>query len=318
MEKSHLIIFEKSMNNRFILIANKHNISYTALNFENVSSGNPLLDAINRIIDSRNIKERINNLIDYIIENEPKQIYLSNIEGFIGYSCSRILKKRFPGIKFIALQHGVFPLEFNLNKNKIIKLLNNLTFNTLGIGLFGEGFGGLIVDKYIVYGNAEKDFLISSRGWKQESIEENLNFLKSYMLTNKKFKKKEGYKGNAIFLLQNLSSSKLCSDKDEMKLINKTLIYLSRKYNVVYIKEHPFCLERINRIKIRENVVVVEDIIEGYMKSEIAYSFFSTALVDAKLFDLDTYAIFSKRIKVKKSVYKVFDDIINFENEIDT
>jgi len=317
MEKSHLVIFERSMNTRFIELAVANNLSYSTLNMENVLEGGFFLGMISRIVNRKHLKNKINTLIDFIIDNNIENVYLSNIEGYIGYSGSRILKRKFPNIKIIVLQHGVFPLEYNMLKNKIIKGINTITFFCIGIGVVGEGFGSLKVGKYIVYGNPEKKYLTNEKKWNPKNIEVNLKFLKSYLIENRKDSLiSTNSENHAIMLLQSLSESKLCSEKEEQILINKTIDYLSFKYDKVYVKEHPFCKNRIQNIRLPRNVEIIDDMIEGFYKSKTAYSFFSTALIDAKFFDLKTFAIFSEKIKVKKSIYRVFDTIINFEDEI--
>lgn len=319
MEKTHLVIFEKSMNSRFIGFAEENKISYSTLDMENMYYGGVFFGVIIRIIKRKHLLKKISDLRCFIKDNDVETIYLSNTEGYIGSTGSKILKKISPPLKIIALQHGVFPLESNAVKSRIIKSINRITFSCFGICVLGEGFGSLSADKYIVYSDAEKNFLIDKKKWKSSNIEVNLKFLKSYLLRNqsKRFNKTAS-ENNAIFLLQSLSDSGLCSKKNEEILIEQTLKYLSVKHAQVFVKEHPFCKNRFQKIKFPSNVEVIEDMIEGFCKSGFGYSFFSTALIDAKFFDLKVFAISSKKIRVKKSVYKIFDNVIDFEDEIDT
>lgn len=315
MEKSHLVIFEKSMNSRFIEFAEENKMSYSTLNMDNLLIGGLFLGLINRIINRNHFKKRLNKLIEMINDKQPKQIFLSNIEGYIGLSGSKILKEKFPEIKFIALQHGVFPLKNKTLKDDLIRFLNKITFFCFGICVLGEGFGGILVDKYIVYGKAEKTFLVNQKKWEANNIEVNLKFLKSHLLKSKLLNNTT-LENNTIFLLQSLSGSNICSAEDEKILIDQTLKYLSKKYSKVYIKEHPFCKDRIQGFKLPKNAEIIDDMINGFNNCKCAYSFFSTALIDAKFFDLDTYAIFSNKLRVDKSLYKIFDNLINFEDEI--
>lgn len=315
MEKRHLIIFERSMNSRFIELAKHHNLSYSLVNMTNSFNDGFFSTLINRIRKRRKLIDKINEQVRYIKMNNIKTVYLSNTEGYIGYTGGLILKKTLPDVNLIALQHGIFPLEYSLATFILKKGLNKLTFFFFGLSIFGQGFGSLLVNKYIVYGEPEKSFLVKRKKWKEFNVEVNLKFLKSYLTKSKKTNCVKN-SNSVIFLLQSLSASKLCSPQEEHVLINKTLIYLSNKYTKVLVKGHPQCKSQISGFNLPYNVEVIDDMTEGFSIVNSAYSFFSTALIDAKFFDLDIYAVFSSKIKIKKSVYNVFDNVINFESEI--
>jgi hypothetical protein len=319
METRHLIIFESSMNSRFIELSVENNMEYTCFNMENSLKEGILLAIVNRIANRNDLKNKLRSFMRFVEENKIEQVYLSNTEGYIGCTGSKFLKSKCPEVEFIALQHGIFPLEINFFKNSLIKIINKISFFCFGICVLGEGFGSVLLDKYIVYGNAEKSFLINSRNWNNKNIEVNLKFLKSYLLKGKKIdlNKTKVKQNSAILLLQSLASAKICSVSEELILIEQTINYLSLKFEKVLLKEHPFCKNRIKNIKLPANVEVIEDMIDGFQNSIVAYSYFSTALIDAKFFNLKAIAIYSSMFKMDKSVYKIFDNIISFEKEIE-
>ena len=317
METKHLVIFEKSMNSRFIGLADKNKMSYSTFNMENEIKGNFLLTIINRLINRASLYKKIQNEISFIKENGIDVVYLSNTEGYIAFTGATTLKKKLPKLKIIALQHGIFPLESSLFNTVIKKVINKIIYTCFGIFAFGEGFGSLKVNRYIVYGNPENEFLINTKNWGAKDVEVNLKFLKSYLLKKDEINFTNS-NNNVILLLQSLSDSRLCSKKNENILIEQTIKYLSKKYNKVYIKEHPYCKKRIQKFKLPENTEIIDNMISGFYKSQKAYSFFSTALIDAKFFNLETVAIYSSKIKVKRSIYQSFETIVNFENEIRT
>ena len=93
METKHLVIFEKSMNSRFIGLADKNKMSYSTFNMENEIKGNFLLTIINRLINRASLYKKIQNEISFIKENGIDVVYLSNTEGYWFYRCNNFKKK---------------------------------------------------------------------------------------------------------------------------------------------------------------------------------------------------------------------------------
>ncbi|WP_109098931.1 polysialyltransferase family glycosyltransferase [Aquimarina sp. AU58] len=321
MEKNQIKLFitlEEHLQERYKYIIDKYNFkSYNLENLKELGLGTSFSSIKKRIQYRRKLREEYIKLKDWILnENEQGeivQIYLSNVEGYIAHNIIKAIKKDFPTIECIGLQHGVF--EFSLKpKSPIRKLINIFFKTTMGIYPLGVGFGGKIVDKYIVYSKIYKDFLINEFNWDKSNVEVNLGFLKAELLDQKKTIAKDG--SIALFLTQCLSKSSLCSSEVENYLNEKVISYLIHKHDKVLIKRHPACTKD-NLTTTNPNVTPIDDLIEAFNMSTHAYSYSSTTLIEAELFDIESYAINSSLVKEDKSVYKIFKNVIDFDNEID-
>ena len=187
-----------------------------------------------------------------------------------------------------------------------------------GIFPLGAGFGGIVLDGYYVYSNREKEFLVTKKGWQASNVIVDIKFIKPEVyreyLALKASNTKDG--PTAVFLLQGLHLAGLCSLDNERYLIEETIKYLSARYKMVLIKEHPACKGRLDVMRFPHNVTEESSLFEVFSKADDAYSFFSTALIDAKIFDLKTIGISSASIKVDKEIYNNFDLNIDFEETI--
>lgn len=317
-ERSCLIVFESSMERRYTQMAEIH--GFTLYNVGLIN------DWKNSFID--NLKTRINSkkllsqkralMIQFLKNNDFKNIFLSNAEGYVSKNFIPAIQKEIPKVKVIALQHGLFPLKYSVFKEIPRKVINSIVHKITGIFPLGSGFGGIMLDNYYVYSEREKQFLVSKRGWKPNSINVDIKFIKPEIYqeyvalkTNKNVDEV-----TAVFLLQGLFIAGLCSEKNEMHLIESTINFLSKKYTKVLIKEHPACEGRLKQIYLPDNVSEESNLFESFSKANDAYSFFSTALIDAKIFNLKTVGISSKSINVDKEIYDNFDLNIDFEKDI--
>ncbi len=317
-EASCLIVFESSMEQRYAQMAAIHGFSLYRVGLNNTWQNSFANNLGQRISSKQLVKEKISLLIKLVNENSFKKIYLSNAEGYISKNFIYALRKEFPSLKLIALQHGVFPLKNILYKETIRKVINALTYKLTGIFPLGAGFGGIILDGYYVYSNREKEFLVSKKGWQASNVIVDIKFIKPEVyreyLSLKASNTKDG--PAAVFLLQGLHLAGLCSLEHESYLIEETIKYLSNRYKTVLIKEHPACKGRLDAMRLPKNVSEESSLFEAFSKANDAYSFFSTALIDAKIFDLKTTGISSASITVDKEIYNNFDIKIDFEETI--
>ncbi|MDT0554158.1 polysialyltransferase family glycosyltransferase [Urechidicola vernalis] len=318
MEKEGcLLVFENSMNERFGSLAKHHNLNLFEVGFDNYFSTSMYSLIKKRYKNRIIIKNQTEEIIKYINENKFKKVYLSNGEGYICMNIINELMKVFPEKEFIALQHGIFVLKNRLYIELARNFINRLSFLFSNFYIFGAGFGGINFDKYIVYSNLERNYLVEEKKWAKSDVVVDLNFLKKPLfeffdkqIINQKNK-------NAVFYLQNLSSSGLCSEQDEIYLISKSLQYLSKKYTKVFLKDHPSCKDRTKHLDLPKNIKIIDSASDGFIHCKSAYSFFSTALIDAKVFKMKTYGIYSNRINVDINIYNNFDQSLSFENKID-
>ncbi|MGO4919923.1 polysialyltransferase family glycosyltransferase [Maribacter spongiicola] len=319
MEKSScLIVFETSMEKRYAQMAEIHGFTLYTVGLTN-DWKNSFKDNLKIRINS---KELLNQkrvlLIQFLKNNDFKNIYLSNAEGYISKNFIPVIRKEILSAKVIAFQHGLFPLKYSVYKEISRNLINSIVHKFTGIFPLGSGFGGITLDRYYVYSEREKQFLVSKRGWSPDAITVDIKFIKPEVYQQFVFLKKNKNEETltAVFLLQGLFVAGLCSEDYELKLIEETINYLSKKYNRVLIKEHPACEGRLKKINLPENVSEESNLFESFSKADDAYSFFSTALIDAKVFNLKTVGISSKNIKVGKEIYDNFDLNIDFEKDI--
>lgn len=309
-----LIIFEKAMNKRFMDMANIHGLEVFKANLENNFDGNPVKNIFKRLLSKKNLIKTTSEIEAFIIENKLETVYFSSSEGFISHNIICHLKTKLPDIYFIALQHGVFPLEFSKSKELARGIVNSFSKAIFGVYAVGAGFGGIILNSYYVYSLREKNFLIKYKKWKDNQVFAKLDFIKADLLSHYNNSEVEQDSETAIFLMQCLHLAGLCSAEEEIKYTNIVIEYLSNKYQNVLIKLHPACINQLDNINLPNNVIVVKDMIDGFKKCKNAYSFFSTALIDAKIFNLKTIGIKIKGINIDDEIYKNFDLTLDFED----
>ncbi|WP_222942316.1 hypothetical protein [Arenibacter arenosicollis] len=299
-------------------MASIHGLDTYLVNLNNNLDANPLVNIFYRLRTKKELRIKVQDLISYIESKNITNIYLSNAEGYVSNNIIFFLRKKFPSIKFIALQHGLFPLIHSRYKESLRKIINQFGYLISGIFVLGEGFGGIKLNKYYVYSDRERNFLIDKKGWDMENVEVNIRFIKAELynrfLKNKNIQNEK----TALFLLQGLSIVGLCSKQNELFLIESTIKYLSKTYKELLIKEHPSCEGRLETMNLPQNTKIVSSINEGFEKSKTAYSFFSSSLIDAKVYNIKTVGIYSERINVDEEIYENFDKKINFEDIIDS
>lgn len=314
MAKNHgIIILESGMNGRFMKLAKIHNLEFIALNLENNFHGGIVKLFISRLRNKKALLKKTKQAKHFITQHNFEKVYFSSAEGYVSYNIISSLKRDFPKTKFVALQHGVFPLK-STKWLQALKVIFNYSFKILfGIYPIGNGFGGIILDQYYVYSKREKDFLVKHKGWKGEDVKVNISFLKAELIEKFKTNTSQQQEENAIFLDQCLSLAGLCSTEQENTYFIQILNALSKKYKKLYIKSHPKCTNKGLKIQYPENVVLVDDMLEGFSYCKTAYSYFSTALVDAKICNLKSIGIVLESINVDVEIYSNFDLKMSFE-----
>lgn len=318
-EKELFIVLEEHLSERYDYLINKYNYdSYHVGGFGDIQIGTSLKNLIKRVRHRNILHQEYKKLNTFIKEkleaHKVEKIFFSNSEGYIAHNFLLKIKVDFPNLQLIGLQHGVFELS-EAPKSKSRHVINNFFKYFFGFYPIGAGFGSKIVDKYIVYNDVYRDFLINTFDWSPNNVSSDIKFLKCELYDKKTNEKKHGT--TALFLMQCLSKAGMCSDSEENYLNDKVISYLQRKYDKVLIKRHPASknnLDLVTNSKIKE----VSNLVDAFNQSTHAYSFSSTTLLEANIFDIKAYAINSKLVKEDKSIYKIFDNVIIFENEIIT
>jgi len=309
-----LIIFETHMNDRYDYFSKKNNLKVFNANLNNNSGRNILIDFFEKIKFKKELLNKYDSLKTFIIDNRLKsedfKIYVSNSEGYVAHNFLKFLQKDFPTLEIIAMQHGIMPLYVNVWKMRVRTFINQFLYYIFGIYLYGTGFGIKLANKYIVYNKTYKEILLQF-GWRSEDIIVNYKFLKpdlyDYYITHKTLKKEDN--DIAIFLPQCLSLAKICTQKEERELHIKAIDYIAKKHKKVLIKLHPAC-NNIDFV-LKQNIEFINDLKQGFLLSSCAYSFFSTALLDAQIFDVKTIAFKSKLFDKKNdlAIYDLFSAV---------
>ncbi|MBW8242644.1 alpha-2,8-polysialyltransferase family protein [Muricauda oceani] len=305
---------ESSMAKRFEAIAKIHEISVFHTELDNFLSQNKIVNLIRRLKSKQRLLEAVKELEAFVSNKKVEQVFFSTAEGYASHNVIKHMQSRRPDIEYIALQHGLFPLNYSQTREAFRSSLNGLCKKIFGVFPFGAGFGGLVLDKYYVYTEREKKYLIGTRGWKSSQVYVKLNFIKADIFLEYKKRDLKQDKANAIFLLQCLSRSGLCSPLQEAFYNKKIIETLSKKYNKLFVKEHPGCPNLLSQLQLPANVIVLDNIFDGFARCKTAYSFFSTALLDAKIFNLRTVGVKIDKLKIDSQIYTTFDSTLKFED----
>jgi len=317
MEQNHgLVILQHAMNKRFEAIGRAHGMPVCKTDLKNNFEGNMLKNVLVRLKQKSKIAAAVDQIENFIKDFRLSRLYLSNAEGYVAHNVIFELRKRNYSLEIVALQHGVFPLVNPRTKETVRDLINKLSKTVFGIFPFGTGFGGIRIDKYYVFSNREKDFLLEEKGWHSNNVEVAPNFIKIDLIEKYKSLEIAQEKDDAIFLGQCLSLVGLCSAKMEKYYVQQILNYLSEQHKRLYIKSHPSCNSIFDTIDLPDNVVQIDDMLVGFSKCKTAYSFFSTALIDAKIFALKTVGIWIEDLKIDSEIYENFDLKLPFEKII--
>lgn len=301
-KKVFLIIVEPHMEKCFELLEEKlPNVTKIYLN----SKKNKTI--IWKIFNSKKYFEILECNINEL--NIPKEsiFIFSTGEGFEIAN----LKKWFPlKNKIIAIQHGMFILKYNIKLEMIRNILNGLFNLFLGFNIVGKGFGGTKFDKYLVYGEKYKNYLVENKKWNSSKV------LQAGPLLKKVLKKEVKQTGKCILLLQSLVEVKFITQIKFEYYLKNIVEQLKLNFDSVIIRFHPkmqsidynFLLDE--KIEISRNKKLEEDL----EFVEVAFSFFSTALIDANLLNIPVVGI--KIPEISDNYYEFLEKIVNYNNII--
>lgn len=317
MNQSLFLIFEEDLANRFKFFEEETKIPVHQFSLMNVYHDSKFRTILTRLSfrdqltdEYEKVKKKLSGL---------ERIFISNSEGFLAKNIIFYIKQDFPHLKIITLQHGVFELpEPNGFQKLIKKTLNFISKNILGYYLLGDGFGEKSSDKYIVYNSIYKDYLIE-HGWNADDVT-----ISSYLLRGEKPAEKieNRQTKNAIFFLQCLNKNGMCSKETEIELTMDVLERLSKSYEKVFIKQHPF--GDVELPKLPKNAFIV-DVLPPLKDLSLAVSFFSTAILEYEKYGIKGLSLKSSRISIDPSIYDQFiyicdidkpsDELTFYENE---
>jgi len=303
-DRALLLIAEADIKDRFSFVESIFCASKFVVQIKNITKHYLLSTLIQRYklkqslaVEYAALKKCLAN-IDYL--------FLSNTEGFISRNLVRWIRRDFPNIMILGLQHGIFLLENRKFRTLLLAWANKSTEKIFDFEFFGQGFINKNVDYFIVYGSFYKSALVA-HGIPAQRVLMSTEILKGKTF----FEQRDIFSSsnnNCIFLLQCLSALAITDKQSETKLIASMLEWLSAKYDIVFVKQHPYCT--IDLPDMPGNCRIVDGSISDIAKNAgIAVSFFSEALLECEFLGLRTIAIFSNRLKVSLSVYHLFPTV---------
>lgn len=230
-------------------------------------------------------------------------IFISNSEGYIAKNIIENIIEKNPAANIVCLQHGMFVIE----RRKWIKiarlLISFVTKNIIKFDCIGSGIINKNINYYIVYNNLYKKQIIE-QGIDPDKVIVSTETLKGKEFWNRKLKKKV-CNDSIVLLLQPLSALGLITQENEIELLDQLISALSKSYQKVYIKQHPY--KDISNLKLETNCIYINQSISDMATSvDTAISFFSEALHELEYLGVNTIALYDERIKVKKSIYQQF------------
>jgi hypothetical protein len=306
MDKALLIYLESDLKGRYSFFESISNIECVTLNLKNKLCLSPFETIKNRLSYKKILDEEYNLLKTKLIGIE--KIILSNSEGFIAKNIISYIKRDFPKIKLITFQHGIFVLRTDIFIKSIVKkCLNLLSKLVFGFYVIGDGSVSKKTDEYVVCNSVYRDFLLINK-WKKNEIIISSYFLKGEREITKSILPKEK---KVIFFLQCLSKLGLATKEDELLIIKNIIETLSKKYEKIEIKQHPYATielpilpKNVNEI---DEVTAIEEI-------SMVISFFSAALLDYEKYGIPAVSIKSSSILVDSAVHDQFKYFVNFDS----
>lgn len=243
-----------------------------------------------------------------------KYLFISNPEGYIAKNIILWIKRDYPAIKIISLQHGIFAFGINSLADNLFKnVLNWLTLTLFDFAFLGDGFSKKTTDKYIVYNDLYRNYLLK-KGWREDEViissyflkgeEENLD-IRPYF---------ENKKNEAILFLQCLAILRLADKEEEEMFVQALIKHFSKSYDKIYVKQHPFAKVELGELP--ENVTEVENVEPCLYTTKHIYSFFSTVLHDYEKYVEKSIAIKCDYISIKPNIYEQFAYILNYDEYI--
>ena len=300
-----LLIMEKDLEFRFPYIEKIFCDAKYVLNAKNIKKNN----YISTIVAVFGLKNELFKEYSLLKNQLPKfkLLFISNTEGFISKNIIEWIKKDFPCLKLITMQHGGVIIKKKKIERMIIKMFNFFSSLIFDYIIAGDGFINSKVDYYIVYNNYYKSELLQN-GIDKSKIIVSTKFLKGEEFFCAKNIFSNSRKNNALFLLQCLSALKITDIKTEKWLNDWIINYLSKEYKEVFIKQHPY--DDIQIEKLPNNCTMVNnEIMEVSKECKFAVSFFSVGLLECEYLGLETLAIYSKKIQTPINSYDLFQTV---------
>jgi hypothetical protein len=314
IKDSLIIIFEFHLNDRYqelIRILNSDSIN---LELSNVFGKNLLDLCINRINYRKTLKAAEKKMLNAV--GSKKFIFVSNAEGYIAQNLIASLNRN-TNVQVINLQHGLFQMHKKKYYKVFIKnIINFITNKLFHISIIGLGFGSKLGDKYIVYSEEYKKFLVES-GWDEKNVITSSYVLKGFREKDHLVVENECIDCDALLVVQPFSATSQTSVEIEKKLYIKLIETLLKNFNNVYIRQHPFHEVYIPALSSRQFFLRGTDIIDDIKKAGTIISFNSTVLIEYEYTNKKFISVYTKHLEEHESAYFAFKYIYHIDDDHD-
>lgn len=241
-------------------------------------------------------------------------LILSNAEGYIAANLIRYIRKAKPNLRIVAIQHGDFELipQTKLRQcitntlNAVSRLLNN-------IDVSGHGFGGIKVDRYVVYNQKYKDFLCSC-GYSDHEVVIGSQLIFGDLLPPSQLSKKLFETSKVIFVMQPLAEMGIVSQSKETKLNDLLIEFLQQNYREVFLRQHPFANSKfsVSGATLLSNELSIENQIEKIGITALA-SYCSSILLKLERWPLQLTAFYHPDLKKFDTAFCFFRNVMELD-----
>jgi hypothetical protein len=307
MNKTMFLVMEEDLISRFSFFTNYTQMPVHILRLKASFDLSKLKTIASRLNYSKKLDLEYHELKTKL--GTLDKIFISNPEGFIAKNIIYRIRRDYPRLEIISMQHGVFTLgKISFFSNFPKAIINFFSKVFLGYFLVGDGFGDKTTDKYIVYNSLYKNYLIE-HGWKTNEVIVSSFFLKGYEAIEPIETKPND---TAIFFLQCLHSLGSTDKNTEIDMISTIVQKLSVKFRRVLIKQHPYA--DVELPPLPDNVEVIK-VVPDIKNISFVISAFSTALFEYERHGIPYTSIYSEKLKVDKILYEQFLYVHDFDHE---
>lgn len=307
--KPAFVIVERDLKGRCRDVESLCGSKVHVIDFQTISGLNIFSTLIKRYRHAKSLLGQLDKIATSIIDEDI--IFLSNTEGYIAKNLVERIRSLNSNVVIVSLQHGMFMIERNIYRRSVRAFLSKLTKTISGVHLIGDGIYNKNVNCYVVYNEKYKQEIVLS-GCDAKNVFVSTETLKGIDFWSKQTVQ-NGNEDAIIFLLQPLSALGLMTQSDEMLLINSLISELTKSYNKIYIKQHPY--KTIEGIDVSEKCEFVSaSITELASAAGNAISFFSEALHELEYLGLNTFAVYDARINTSIDNYKQFQCTVTLKN----
>ncbi len=238
-QKVILVVLESHLEARFSQFAIRHKLPVIKLGLKPRFSKNILVLCTNRLLHLKNIKAALRNNLP---EGDHHKFILSNAEGYIAATAIEHIRRKYPKSIIGSIQHGDFELvEKTWLKKLSINTLNCASKLLQNGRIIGYGFGGIVLDFYVVYNSHYSQYLSEVwRGRSKYGAIVSANFILGPLEPPNEVGKKSFCKKRVLFALQPLAEMGIVNKNVEMLLNSLVIFDLKKRHDKIYVRQHPY------------------------------------------------------------------------------